>query len=642
MTTFGIIRSFLLIAAPLAVFAAIDIDPAPAGAADVPAPFQIQLNHELVGVLGQPFQVTAEMFSASMREVECKGEVTDAAGKLLLSGGWDLILDEIKAGKVISHVSLKPAAPEAAVVSRSVSTLKNLRATWTWDAQALFAHVGNYRLHLRYAGSAFDGEQFHMDTTLGPPDWVHLEVLPNKRRALLGEPVEVTFKVTNTGIDTYPMHTGGDYRGASRALSYFFTAVRTDGIKGWDPEPLQQCWGGIGSMGGLAPGKCEHKEVILGAYVRFPGPGTYKIDAYHSMGFGTPVPGVDNGRHALAGSFTIDIAAPTAADCDRIVREGIAADQDYIRWRRLAHLHEPAYLETLRQALLRGGPENIAVDVVEGINSITTTDATTALFACLDDARPQVRQRALDRLAGRMPEVDRSARTMDPAWAGEQHRLHVLFSAQTWDDKQQNALTAKLPALLASTDKEVVNRALDLLGRLGTPDAGETIARFADRLVIKEGISDPDPYALSKLENAAYALGLAHGTPCQVDIHSSPGRLACWAYMLAARREEGLKDATAESDELLLAMLSMPGKPLKTAAFTGLDQDAGARLPIPWKALFQENDFDIWQRALNMAFRAPHATILEVIRSCQRDGWDANKCTWFDDALQRIADHPAP
>jgi hypothetical protein len=638
MAIFSIMRSFLLIAAPLAVLAALETGPGPTSTTDGSALRWIQLNHPLVGVLGQPFLVTAELSSTAMHEVRCEGEVADAAGLLLLSGKWDLVLDEIRGGTVIASASVKPAATGAAVVSRTVSPMIRPRARWTWDAQSLFAHAGNYQLHLHYAGSVYHGELIHIDTTLGPPAWIHLEVQPDKRRAMLGEPVEVSITVTNTGIDTYPMHTGGDYRGASRALSYLFTADRTDGAKGWDPEPLQTCFGGLAQIGGIAPGASEHQEVILGAYVRFPGPGTYQVTAYHGMGFGTPVPGVGRAR---AGSFTIDIDAPADADCERIVREGIAASQGYDRWRRLAHLHEPAYLEPLRRALVRGGPADTAVDVVDGIDSITTTEATAALIACLEDARPQVQLRALERLSRRMPELDRSAHSAAPDAARADHRLHVLFSSQTWDDKQQDSLIAKLPALVSSTDGEIRNSALMLMGRLGTPDAGEAIAGLADRIVFVADAPERDRNAMTSLQNAAYALGEAHGTPCHADVHSSPGRLVCWSYMIFAGRQFGQQDSTPEADALRLAMLSLPGSRVKTAAIQALFRDAG-RLPIPWMALFQDPDVEVWRAALSLAFQAPHAPMMEVIRSCARTGWDADKCKRFDDALKHLADPPAP
>ena len=111
---------------------------------------------------------------------------------------------------------------------------------------------------------------------------------------MLGEPVVVTVQVTNRGTDSYPMSHGGDYRGSSRPLRFCFSAERADGAPAWDPEPLQSCMGGIGG-GGLHAGETWHQDVVLGAYLRFPGPGTYRVRAYHALGFGTPVPGIGKG-----------------------------------------------------------------------------------------------------------------------------------------------------------------------------------------------------------------------------------------------------------------------------------------------------------------------------------------------------------
>jgi hypothetical protein len=139
------------------------------------------------------------------------------------------------------------------------------------------------------------------------------------------------------------------------------------------------------------------------------------------------------------------------------------------------------------------------------------------------------------------------------------------------------------------------------------------------------------------IQNAAYALGATHHVPCDVGPGSTPGRLVCWAYLQFGRG----RIAEPASDAQLLAMLEVRCNAVRHAALIALSADAGARLPIPWRELFDDEAGDIWRTAYGASAGAPPATIIAAIRACSRAGWDGEKRRFFDGALTYLAQRQA-
>ena len=186
------------------------------------------------------------------------------------------------------------------------------------------------------------------------------------------------------------------------------------------------------------------------------------------------------GGYALAGEFSIEMTAEDAEAGARIVREGIAETDDYRRWHRFAHLHEPGFLAPLRAALRQAVSDGQAADLVQGIASIDTLPATAALIELVDDPRPSVQTAALRSLVWRMPRRQWTAESAQTPEQRESARLRAAILAQTWDEQQAGNLRTRLASRLAAADQEVCLAAIEVLGELGGPDAVETLARTAN------------------------------------------------------------------------------------------------------------------------------------------------------------------
>ena len=603
------------------------------------APFQIQVNHGLVGVVGKAFPVNFSMHSSRQGEFTYDGEIVDAKGHLKLTGQWDLIIEEILDERIIASRSLKPPADSAVPLpTLTVRPYQSTNTKWTWDAQAMFTHVGNYRFHVRYGEWSFAGEQFRVDKTLDPPPWIAVTVTPDKQRAVIGEPVFVTVQVKNQGTDSYPAAFGGDYRGASRALRFYCTAERADGTMGSDPEPLQNCMGGIGEFGPLKPGAMRERRLVLGAYVRCPGPGSYRIVVYHALGFGTPVPGVDSGDqsgfgpYAKAGDFTLTLTALTPADAERIVREGLSAKEEYERYNLLGHLHEPEFLGALQKALAQPEFVKSGAELVDGIDSIRTTAATAALIDVLDNPAPVIRARVLERLRFRLPRPNWFMHSPQSPEQAARQRLEESLITQTWNEGQADHLRKKFATLLTSTDVDVLHGAIDLLGLVGTAEAAETIARIADQRGATAEVLTQNARMMNQLENASYTLGLRKIAPCTVEAGSTPGRRICWARMLGASQFP----PTPQTDALLMEMLNDRSKDVRLAALRGMSKDAGARLTLPWKALFLDDDRTVFHSACRVSEQAPKATIARIVHECLEQDLPADRRAYFKMMLQHL------
>lgn len=104
---------------------------------------------------------------------------------------------------------------------------------------------------------------------------------PNKERYFFGEEITLTYELRNGGGRPFPCGRGGDYRGATRHLSFHVEAVHADGTAMPDPHPNQNCWGGIGIDGFLEPGEAHTDAVPLLDYRRLEKPGRYRVTVEH-------------------------------------------------------------------------------------------------------------------------------------------------------------------------------------------------------------------------------------------------------------------------------------------------------------------------------------------------------------------------
>ena len=98
-----------------------------------------------------------------------------------------------------------------------------------------------------------------------------------KDRYFLGEPIMVTFKVTNGGKSAVEFPSGGDSRATGRHDRFAITAVDGGGKAVPDPVKAGGMGGGLGCDILLQPGETHTEEVMANHYCAFAAPGIYTI-----------------------------------------------------------------------------------------------------------------------------------------------------------------------------------------------------------------------------------------------------------------------------------------------------------------------------------------------------------------------------
>ena len=101
--------------------------------------------------------------------------------------------------------------------------------------------------------------------------------VPERQEIRLGQPLSVTFYVTNTGTQTFYLETGGDSPGV-RSDRFQFWAVTLEGIPAPDPYPNPGHFGGPqGPPPKVAPGDGYSEKLDLSRWVKFEQPGEYLV-----------------------------------------------------------------------------------------------------------------------------------------------------------------------------------------------------------------------------------------------------------------------------------------------------------------------------------------------------------------------------
>ena len=605
--------------------------------------FGLELSYSTQGILAAPFPLEIQLIRRDAAPWICDGRPIAEDGTFLLPGRWDLVLEELDSQGVTTRHSLKPI-PAAAPEPFAVPVDRYACNAWSLDAKNLFTHAGTYRFILSYGACERRGPDTRIRDTVIPPG-IAVTVTPDRLRAVLGEAVFVDIAVENHGTIPFHAQFGGDYRGTTRALRFFFTATRADGVPCNDPEPLQNCWGGMSGSGELAPGERNHQEVLLNAYVRFHGPGTYMVTAYHALEFGAPVPGIGGiggyGPYALAGTFTLVIDPPDPDTVARLVTTILMPDAPPApQWSLATHLHQACFLDALVEAFAHAGEVDRACLAMDAIHSIATIGATRALIACAHDERPAVRSHALAALAERIPPRERPHDVVTPGRPDPLAQVKTVLTRSMWDERFAVPLRRLIDQEAARSDPATLGPMIDLTAALDFPGAEEVLASVGDVVeppATGDGRSTRVPdrfeHLLNPLGRAAYALG-AHCAPlCHADAGSSPGRLTVWAHLFVGSRCA----STPASDALFLAMITNPSSVARMMAMTTMPTELPERVTMPWRDLFMDDDgHEIWRLALSHAEHDRPDVVAAAIQACPQSGWSEVKRKAFARFMEEL------
>lgn len=148
---------------------------------------------------------------------------------------------------------------------------------------------------------------------LATPGWsepARVTVSTEKACYLLGENVLLHFRVENLGKESIFVDTGGDYRGAPRALRYRVEAFDPLGRLLADPHPKPMCFGGLSCNLEVKPGQSFQASLALAHYRRIPRAGKYRIRVGHDLGW----------KEAPSAWTELEFRQPTARQAEELVQ----------------------------------------------------------------------------------------------------------------------------------------------------------------------------------------------------------------------------------------------------------------------------------------------------------------------------------
>ena len=207
---------------------------APAG--ETAEPSAIAISQPLQVQSTATMQVHISVYNRTDFPQPYEGDVADENGRLILSGGWDIILEEIKEGKILSSRSLSTGEKHVGV-RYTLEPQGHRQWDWNVSGSELTDHPGNYRFQLKYGNLATTGELLRVVDTLKTPEHIQVKYAADKEGYFIGEPITVRFTIKNHGKDVFLFEKGGDYRGATRYLRFYFTAANEKAEQALDPRP---------------------------------------------------------------------------------------------------------------------------------------------------------------------------------------------------------------------------------------------------------------------------------------------------------------------------------------------------------------------------------------------------------------------
>ena len=293
------------------------------------------------------------------------------------------------------------------------------------------------------------------------PGGIRISLSSDRKSYFLGENILLYYRVENVGNEPFKISVGGDYRGGTRADRFKVTATSNEGGTVADPTPgMRNMGGGLMPGAEIQPGTSWFEHVHVIDYCRFDAPGTYRVCAFHDLGFKKPA-----NADPREVSMSIELLAPTEPQAAAILADAenakpyggstwgekgeVRLDYQCIRW--------PSFLKPLVARAQAG-----SADSVDGIASIRNLDATRALVDLLGHADLVISKKAADLLEWRMPYDEKE---FEGPW-GDRARSSLVNNA--WDEKLSAAVRDYSVRLLASPRRSDLMTAASLLRRVGT------------------------------------------------------------------------------------------------------------------------------------------------------------------------------
>ena len=396
---------------------------------------------------------------------------------------------------------------------------------------------------------------------LALPGWseeVRVSLASDRPRYFLGENVLLQFRVENTGKTPLLVDIGGDYRGSPRSLRYQVKAFDQRGHLLEDPHPNPMCFGGLSCKWEIKPGKAFQASLALAHYRRIPGPGRYRIQVHHDLGW----------KDAPSASMEVEFQQPTPEQAAQVVQEmsrlppaeSVSMGQLQAPYRDFWTLSYPVYLQPLTSLA--------NAEALQGLGQIPRPEALASLLKLAQ--RPELQREAARQICLRLPEANGASPS--GAWEEERKRL-----CQRGWSRSYAGPVRELALSLIGQSEDCVSCGAYILTRLGLAQDAEAVLAVLDRYLPAVS-SYPRPGGAGyELEQAVAALP---GPPA--GLTSSAAQLQALRHkkFSAPLLERALHDRSCRVRELAVQALRDPKAHASDLTRLLQDPDPGVQVAV--------------------------------------------------------------
>jgi hypothetical protein len=291
---------------------------------------------------------------------------------------------------------------------------------------------------------------------------------------VLGDVIELTFTLANTGAQEFQYETGGDYRGTGFPTRFKFTVTDQQAVA--LPAETWTDMGGLSGPRPLKPGEEYRQPLRLQNYVRVSRPGVFCVRVAHDFGWqATPAQPLPVAEAKIA------IALPTPEQAEKRVRAIMSNAQSQkpdalgAYWTKtdFRYLSHPVFLPALERCAAEGNEQ-----ATEGIQRIETKEATLALMHLLDNQMTNVVHASAFFLSRRMPPRIVNGYPRRLGWYGTPQE--ATASSALWVPDAAEPLRAAAQKLLRSGVVNYVNTGAFIIETIGQEEDGAAVLDALD------------------------------------------------------------------------------------------------------------------------------------------------------------------
>jgi hypothetical protein len=291
---------------------------------------------------------------------------------------------------------------------------------------------------------------------------------------VLGDVIELTFTLSNTGARAFQYETGGDYRDTGFPTRFKFTVTDEKGVA--LPAETWMNMGGLSGPRPLKPGEEYRQPLRLQNYVRVSQPGVFSVRVVHDFGWqATPAEALPVAEAKIA------IALPTPEQAEKRVR-AIMSNAESEKGNALGaywtktdfrYLSHPVFLPALERCAAEGNEQ-----AMEGIQRIESKEATLALMRLLDNKMTNVVHAAALFLSRRMPPRIVNGYPRRLGWYGTPEE--AAASSALWVPEAAEPLRAAAQKLLRSGVVNYVSTGAFIIETIGKEEDGSVVLDALD------------------------------------------------------------------------------------------------------------------------------------------------------------------